>query len=161
MSRLPIANLDSLEKEPIGDGAVFKANIARLTPMLGMKDLGCTLVELEPGQKAWPFHLHYGIEELFVVIEGQGSIRYGDQTHAIRTGDVISTPTGENTAHQIVNSSDQMLRYLAVSTQKYPETCYYPDSGKYGSFSIKDKQPETVFIAHESHAVAYLDGENS
>ena len=38
---------------------------------------------------------------------------------------------GPETAHQIINTGDVELRYLAVSTQESPEVCMYPDSGKY------------------------------
>ncbi len=159
MNKAPVVNLNDVDKVTIGNGANFAANVARLGPLLGMKDLGCSLVELEPGQKGWPYHLHYGIEELFVVIEGEGSLRYNDEMSPIRSGDVIFAPTGDGTAHQIINSSDAPLRYLALSTMVSPEVCYYPDSGKYGSYSFSDPENVKAFMAHEADAREYYDGE--
>ena len=46
----------------------------------------------------WPFHLHYGQEELFVVLAGEGTLRYDDSETPIRTGDVIFAPTGDGSA---------------------------------------------------------------
>jgi uncharacterized cupin superfamily protein len=46
-----------------------------------------------------------------------------------RAGDVIATPI--RTAHQIINTSDAELRYLAISTMMIePDIAEYPDSGK-------------------------------
>jgi uncharacterized cupin superfamily protein len=43
---------------------------------------------------------------------GSGKIRIGDETFPIRTGDIIACPAGgHETAHQIVNTGSQELRY--------------------------------------------------
>lgn len=159
-TKFAIKNLDSVELETIGDGNIFEANIGRFGPLFDMKGLGCNVVNLNPGKKAWPYHLHYGHEELFVIIKGSGSIRYNDQMHEIRSGDVIFTPPGEGTAHQIINTSDQILSYLAISTKGNPEMCYYPDSGKYNSYFEYPDRSRKAFIAHESSAVNYFSGED-
>ena len=44
---------------------------------------------------------------------------------------VVFTPTGPGTAHQIINTSDAPLTYLALSTKRSPDACYYPDSDKW------------------------------
>jgi uncharacterized cupin superfamily protein len=41
---------------------------------------------------------------------------------------VIATPVGK--AHQLVNTSDAELRYLAISTMIEPDIAEYPDSAK-------------------------------
>ncbi len=156
----PIINLDALQKEQHGDGEKFSALLAPLTTILGMKKMGCAVVELEPGKRGWPYHLHYGMEELFVIVEGEGTLRYDDAEHPIRQGDVIFTPTGDNTAHQIVNTSQGQLRYLALSSMQDTELCYYPDSKKYLGGIIDDEQgKKIVFMAREEAAVDYWDRE--
>jgi uncharacterized cupin superfamily protein len=69
---------------------------------------------------------------MFFILEGEGEIRVGEETLALRTGDVVCCPTGgPETAHQIVNTMDQGdLKYLAVSSMAYPDICQYPDSDK-------------------------------
>lgn len=42
---------------------------------------------------------------------------------------------GPETAHQIVNTSNAELKYLAVSTRLSPEVCDYPDSEKFGVYA--------------------------
>ena len=155
----PMIHIDAIESTAYGQGDHFAARLGRLGQVLGMEKLGCTLVELEPGKKAWPYHLHYGAEELFVILAGSGTIRYDGNEIPIKSGDIIFTPPGENTAHQIINTSNALLRYLALSSMDSPELCYYPDSGKYGAYSFKLGGTRKAFIAHEDSAAQYWDGE--
>jgi uncharacterized cupin superfamily protein len=161
MPKLLIENIQSIEKTEVGNGNTFEANVGRFGPLFGMKGMGCNVVELKPGKKAWPYHLHYGQEELFIILLGSGSIRYDNEMYPIKSGDVIYTPVGEGTAHQIINSSDETLQYLALSTNENPEVCYYPDSGKYGSYSLNPDNSWKAFIAHESSELDYFSGEES
>ena len=159
MADLPRANIEEIEKRVIGNGADFSAVVGRFTEVLGMRQLGCSVVELAPGEKGWPFHLHWGEEELFVVLEGQGSMRYGDDSHEIGAGDVLFTPPGEGTAHQIINTSGAPLKYLALSTHSDPAVCYYPDSDKYASSTRRPDGNWDTFIAPASSEVDYYHGE--
>ncbi len=156
----PKLNLDDLELTPFGKGQKFSASLGRIGGPLGTKKIGCGLVVLEPGKRAWPHHEHYGQEELFIILAGEGTIRYGDGTSSVKTGDVIFTPPGKGTAHQIVNTSDKELRYLAFSSTDNPELCYYPDSGKYGAYSFAGDDAVHL-IAHEDSGIDYWDGEDT
>ena len=42
---------------------------------------------------------------------------------------------GPETAHQIVNDSQDELAYVSVSTMQKVEICEYPDSNKLGLFA--------------------------
>ena len=99
---------------------------------LGAKKLGYNVTELPPGKRAFPYHFHHVNEELFLVLEGTGELRWPGGTHPLKPMDIICCPPGANGAHQIVNTGATALRYLAVSTTEDPEVVEYPDSGKYG-----------------------------
>ena len=43
---------------------------------LGAKKLGYNVTEIAPGKRAFPYHFHYVNEELFLVVEGTGELRY-------------------------------------------------------------------------------------
>lgn len=78
---------------------------------------------MPPGKRAWPFHNHRVNEEMFFVLEGGGEVRIGEDTFPIKKGDVIAHPPGEaDTAHQIVNTSNAELKYLAICTMAMPES---------------------------------------
>tara|TARA_R110002073_G_scaffold53026_2_gene137223 strand:+ start:1711 stop:2217 length:507 start_codon:yes stop_codon:yes gene_type:complete len=159
-SPLPRLNISAVEKTPVGNGKNFEATVRRFTGPLQMKNLGCGYIELAPGKKAWPYHLHYGNEEMFLIQQGTGLIRYDDEMYDITAGDVIYTPAGDGTAHQIINNSDQPLCYFAISTLQIPDICHYPDSRKYGAY-YQDGTDDGIksFIAKESSQVDYFEDE--
>lgn len=96
---------------------------------------------------------------MFFVVSGKGIIRFDGTEYPITEGDVIYTPAGENTAHQMINTSDSPLKYLAINSVSNPDICYYPDSGKYGSYNKKDDGSWQSFIAHKSSSTDYFEGE--
>ena len=67
-------------------------------------------------------------------------------------------PTGPATAHQIINTSEAPLRYLAISPRADAEVCEYPDSGKIGAYGKHDDG--FSFLAPASAGVDYFDGED-
>lgn len=130
-----VVNVDDVALERFEQGGRFASDGARLGPLVGAKDLGYSYDVVPPGKCACPFHSHRAEEEMFFVVRGEGTLRYGGDTRKIRAGDVICCPTGgPETAHQIVNDSDAPLAYLSVSTRMPAEVCEYPDSGKVGAF---------------------------
>ncbi len=102
---------------------------------------------------------------MFLILEGGGELRYGEQRHAIRTGDIIACPTGgPETAHQIINTGTTELRYLAISTIAPAEICEYPDSGKFGAFvdntpDLGDLPVRFRHIGRRADACDYWEGE--
>jgi uncharacterized cupin superfamily protein len=130
-----VVNLDELKLEEGAKGDKFAWKTAQISQALGAKDLGYCLDVIPPGKSACPFHSHRGQEEMFLVLSGKGTLRYGAEKRAIRAGDVICCPTGgPETAHQVINDSTEELRMLSVSTKVYPDFCEYPDSGKIMAF---------------------------
>jgi uncharacterized cupin superfamily protein len=143
-----------------GNGKGFVAGIARIGRAAGAQKLGCTLVVVPPGKKAWPYHLQHANEEMFVILEGSGTLRYEGERFPLRAGDVIATPVC--TAHQIINTSDAELRYLAISTMIEPDIAEYPDTGKRlmiaGSPPGRDPYPLYALVPGEAEA-DYWQGE--
>src|SRR5699024_9510289 len=85
---------------------------------------------------AWPFHSHHANEEMFFILEGSGTYRFGNNTYPIKSGDLLAAPVGgAEHAHQIVNDSQEPLKYLALSTMREPDVMEYPDSQKFGVFA--------------------------
>ncbi len=130
-----VINIDQLKLEHFAKGDKFESNSLRIGPLVGAKDLGYSYDLVPPGKSSCPFHSHRAEEEMFFIVKGSGTLRYGDETRKIRAGDVICCPTGgPDTAHQIVNDSATDLAYLSVSTMMPAEVCEYPDSNKVGAY---------------------------
>ena len=150
-----VINLDELKLEHFEKGEKFACGTARIGPIIGAKDLGYSYDVVPPGKRSCPFHSHRAEEEMFFIVKGEGTLRYGDETRRIRAGDVICCPTGgPETAHQIVNDSDADLAYLSISTMMPAEVCEYPDSAKIGAFGGGVRH-----MTHADQAQDYWTGE--
>ena len=159
----PIINIEDLEFVEFGKGDRFHAARADVSGHVGAERLGYAVIRLKPGKRAWPYHSHYVIEEFFHVIEGEGTLRHADEEYPIRAGDFICSPADPEQPHQIINTSDRDLTYLALSTQERADVFLYPDSGKYGAWSGKSRNPRDpgafIVFARKETAVDYWDGE--
>jgi len=130
-----VVNIDELKLEHFEKGEQYASESARVGQPMGAKELGFSYDEVPPGKRSCPFHSHRAEEEMFFIVRGSGTLRYGAETRKVRAGDFIYCPTGgPETAHQLVNDSDATLAYISVSTNKPAEVCEYPDSGKIGAF---------------------------
>ncbi len=130
-----VVNIDELTLEHFAKGEKFETNGVRIGPLVGAQDLGYSYDVVPPGKTSCPFHSHRAEEEMFFIVRGTGTLRYGDETRKIRAGDVICCPVGgPETAHQIVNDSDADLAYLSISTMMPVDVCEYPDSKKVGAY---------------------------
>ena len=153
-----VVNIDDLELEHGSKGDKFEWKSARIGPKLGARSLGYSYDVVPPGKRSCPFHSHRAEEEMFFIVKGRGTLRYGSETRAIRAGDFICCPVGgPETAHQIVNDSDAPLAYISVSTMMPAEVCEYPDSGKVGAFGAGEQRLRHMTAA--SAAVDYWKGE--
>ena len=169
----PIINIADVELgprpaalAPSGPAAErFDARMGFIGPRIGAQKLGYNITAVPPGKRAFPFHNHRVNEEMFFVLQGTGEVRIGESTYPIRTGDVVACPPGgKETAHQIVNTGTEELRYLAVSTKLSPEIVDYPDSGKFGILAElpagADGKPQRfVFVGREGDSLNYWEGE--
>jgi len=126
-----IVNIKDVALIDTGDGDRFLAKIGRIAPLIGSIGLGCTLTVVRPGKRAFPFHRHHVIHELFYILSGNGEYRHDERRHPVKQGDLIAAPAGKE-AHQIVNTSSFDLRFLAFSTISEADVVDYPNTGKVG-----------------------------
>lgn len=169
----PIMNVEDValdptppEFAPTGSAADrFEARTGVVGARIGAQKLGYNITAVPPGKRAWPFHNHPAKEEMFFVLQGSGEVRIGEGRYPIRAGDIIACPAGgRETAHQIINSGSEELRYLAVSTEHSLEMAQYPDSGKFAvkaEFGVaQDGMPQRfVFVGRQTRPVDFWDGE--
>ena len=99
----PFINLSEIKLETQQHGDNFFAQMGSIANLLGGEKLGCRLTVLPPGKKAFPYHCHHVNEEMFIIWEGKGNLRFGENTYEVKKGDVIITPAGgKSTAHQLI-----------------------------------------------------------
>jgi len=156
-----VVNIDELALEHFSAvGGKFESDAVRVGPLVGAKDLGYSYDVVQPGKVSCPFHSHRAEEEMFFIVRGEGTLRYGDERRRIRAGDFICCPTGgPGTAHQIINDSAAELAYISVSTMMPAEVCEYPDSGKVGAFGGSG-EARLRHMTERASAVDYWKGES-
>ena len=85
---------------------------ARLAQGTAARKLGASIDVLAPGKRGCPYHLHHAQEEMFVVLEGSGTLRVAGELIPLRAGDVVFIPPGPEYPHQILNTSQAPLKVL-------------------------------------------------
>jgi uncharacterized cupin superfamily protein len=137
----------------------FRSRRARIGYELGSELIGCSLWEVPPGEAAYPYHYHYGDEELLIVIGGRPTLRTPEGMRQLEQGEVLRFPLGEEGAHQILNRTEETVTFLAVSSHGRPDIVVYPDSNKLG---VGERLPHGGGLRaffHRELAVDYWDGE--
>lgn len=171
-NQLPVVNIDKVLETPEltdinGPRGGFHATLGLIGKALGTKNIGVNVTVVQAGKKAWPRHYHFGNDELFVVLAGEGTLHYGDTSTQIHQGDVIAIEAGTGIPFQIDNTSAGELRYLAISTLNHPDIFVYPDSNKIGLMAgggpmretAVPGRPKLVRFIHDDMKVGYWDGE--
>jgi uncharacterized cupin superfamily protein len=128
-----VANINRPEFDEPREHPGFRVRRARLGYQLASERLGASLWELPAGQAAYPYHYHLTEEELVIVVTGSPSLRTPDGWRELEEGEVVSFRRGEHGAHQLVNRTEDTVRFIAVSTHGEPDVVFYPDSNKLGA----------------------------
>jgi uncharacterized cupin superfamily protein len=159
----PLVNLGEItEFDDVEENGLYTSRRALFSAAIGAKKLGYNLTVLPPGKAQCPFHAHRAEEEMFLILEGEGELRYGAARYRLRAFDVIACPTGgPETAHQIINTGASDLRYLSLSTLAETEICEYPDSGKIGVFAGERGEGRLRKLFRAETDVDYYDREKN
>lgn len=160
-----IVNENEVEWEEDAHGERFAHRRKALAAAANGQKLGCSLYEVPPGKRPFPYHYHTANEEAIFVLNGSGTLGTRNETLEIVERDYVTLPVGESGVRQVVNSSDEPLRYLCLSTMIEPEIVGYSNSGKFGLFAGSapfgppDQRTLTRYLP-EKAAVEYWTGED-
>jgi len=161
MTQGPIVNIDDVPLMDRAHGDKFAVKWGRVGPLIGSTGLGCAVHVVPAGKRAFPFHRHHVIDEMFFIMSGAGEYRLGEKTYPLRTGDFVAAPAGGE-AHQIINTGADELTYLAFSSGGSVDVVDYPDSGKIAvAAGIKnaDFKTATYVGVGRLQRTDYYDGE--
>jgi uncharacterized cupin superfamily protein len=157
----PFVNLDEVQFDDIEENGFYTSRRALFSASIGARKLGYNLTELPPGKAQCPFHSHREEEEMFLILEGEGELRFGEQRFKLRRHDLVACPTGgAEVAHQIINTGKTPMRYLSLSTVSTTEVCEYPDSRKIGVFASTSPTSNLRKMFRAEVGVEYYDRES-
>ena len=160
----PVVALGALKLKLFKHGQHFESLDAGISENLRLTQLGAAYCEVPPGKSSCPFHVHHVEDELFVILEGRGTYRFGDSRYPVSAGDVLGAPRGgPEYAHKLTNTGDAPLKYLAISSKSETEVCEYPDSGKFLVSSRRSlgEDGRFRFIGRSGDSCDYWEGEDS
>ena len=133
--------------------------LRRLGDAAGSERTGLTHYVVQPGGLMNPPHVHSAEEEIFVILEGSGSlllypsVRDGGEIEEfpVRAGCTVARPAGTQRAHAF-RAGDDGMTLLAYGTRDPNDIAYYPRSGK---ISFRG-----VGVIGRLEQVDYWDGED-
>jgi uncharacterized cupin superfamily protein len=128
-----IVNVDDVEGE-------YGGRAKSLAHAAGAERTGLNWVSLHAGEEGAPSHCHSAEEEIFVVLDGTGTLlltpspqraRRGaaEEEISLRAGHIVSRPPGTGIAHSF-RAGDDGITYLAYGTRDPNDVCFYPRSNK-------------------------------
>ncbi|HVC85497.1 MAG TPA: cupin domain-containing protein [Solirubrobacteraceae bacterium] len=133
---------------------------SRVGAAAGAERLGASVYELAPGKRNLPYHAHFGIEELLIVLSGSPTLRSPAGERQLVPGEVVAFAAGRDGAHQLINDGDSAVRYLMLSTTAPADLVEYPDSHKIAAMGGGFRAPGAVsYMLSTAEQLGYFDGE--
>jgi uncharacterized cupin superfamily protein len=118
------------------------------------RKIGVSVEELPPGKQSVPFHYHMIEEEHIIALEGEATLRLGEDLYRIKAGDYAGFPAGQRAGHCLINESDAPFRFIMIGDNSPNEVCVYPDSNKVSARALD----RAVF---RDERIDYWDGERA
>jgi uncharacterized cupin superfamily protein len=121
-----VAHWDDVESH-VRDAGDIRASFRRVGAAAGATVVGVALVDVEPGCRPSPVHVHDSEEEIFFVLSGSGLQWIDGAAHEIGAGDAIVCRAG-GPVHAVI-AGDAGLRLLAFGENHAPPLVRLPRAG--------------------------------
>ena len=112
----PVVNVVDDENLDGSERSLVRKNIDRyqrfLMPLLGPGRAFFRVRVINNGESAARFHSHSHVDELYLILEGSGTLRYNNNEVVVKRGDLIGKPTGPDAATQLIADRGEPLRIL-------------------------------------------------
>ena len=130
-----IRRIEDMPAKPWGEGDV-RAVRHVVGGALGTVRSGMQETRVQPGRLSSPPHHHSSVEELFVVLGGDGVCILDGDEHPVRRGSIVARPPATRVAHTF-RAGDDGLWMLAYSDRALGDMCFYPRSQMVGLLGIQ------------------------
>jgi mannose-6-phosphate isomerase-like protein (cupin superfamily) len=111
-----LMNIQTLEQSPRNHRGGQVSHLLLAAGQFGSESLAVTWVEGEPGSEQ-AVHSHEGREQVYVVVQGRGAMRVGDEVEEVGPGTAILVPPG--TSHSIRNIGEEKLIYVSSTSPPF------------------------------------------
>jgi uncharacterized cupin superfamily protein len=154
--RGPIA-IEGVPWTEFSEGVRFALKFRVLSDTRGedKRKIGISYEELPPKQQSVPFHYHLMEEEHIVALEGECTLRLGDERYTLKAGDYVGFPAGQRAGHCLINETDKPFRFIMIGDHAPNEVAVYPDSNKILIRGLDGA------ILRDENRLSYIDGERA
>ena len=109
-------NIQTLDQCPQNHRGGQVSHLLLAAGQFGSENLAVTWVEGEPGSEQ-AVHSHDGREQVYVIVQGRGAMRVGEEVEEVRAGTAILVPPG--TDHSIRNVGEEKLIYVSATSPPF------------------------------------------
>jgi mannose-6-phosphate isomerase-like protein (cupin superfamily) len=109
-------NIQTLDRSPQNHRGGQVSHLLLASGHFGSENLAVTWVEGEPGSEQ-TVHSHEGREQVYVIVQGRGAMRVGDEVEEVGPGTAILVPPGTN--HFIRNIGEDKLIYVSATSPPF------------------------------------------
>jgi mannose-6-phosphate isomerase-like protein (cupin superfamily) len=114
----------TLAEAPVNHRGGQESYLLLAKGQFGSRNLAITWVEGAPGSEQRP-HAHAAQEQVYVIVQGRGLMRVGDEAQDVGAGTLTLVPPG--TLHSIRNVSDEPLVYVSATAPPFGDAELAPD----------------------------------
>ena len=157
-----IMNFDDPIKigDPLPNGKHFQMGSSIFnSKTIGVQQVVFDIREIPSGKMGVPYHFHHLNEEVFIILEGEATLRQNNKKRIVKKGDIIYFSTGPKGAHQLYNHSQKPVKYLDMVAQVQTDIVEYPDTVKINceGIGIFDKKDQTDYWKGEEKPSPFWD----
>ncbi len=109
-------NITTLDQSPQNHRGGQVSHLLLAQGQFGVENLAVTWVEGEPGSEQ-AVHSHDGKEQVYIIVQGRGAMRVGDEVEEVGPGTAILVPPGAS--HSIRNIGDERLIYVSATSPPF------------------------------------------
>ena len=106
----------SLETSPVNHRGGQSSHLLLAKGRFGSQQLAITWVDCPPGSEQ-PAHEHDGMEQVYVIVLGSGTMTVGDDRREVLAGTLVFVPPGMR--HSIRNDGHEMLVYVSATAPPF------------------------------------------
>lgn len=109
-------NITTLDQSPQNHRGGQVSHLLLAQGQFGVENLAVTWVEGEPGSEQ-AVHSHDGKEQVYIIVQGRGAMRVGDEVEEVGPGTAILVPPGAS--HSIRNIGEERLIYVSATSPPF------------------------------------------
>ena len=100
-----------------------------LGDVIGLKNLGFHIIEVQPGYESTEYHSHSCEDECVYILSGKATVTINNIDYEVGAGDFIGYPAG-GLPHTMKNTGSEVLHCIVVGQRLTRDVGDYPRLGK-------------------------------